>query len=116
MQRAESRTNYKSKEHALCVRVAFCFPYAHAKIMFRLRCIHIFAFLAGLTIALPAERTIMQAIDMDELASYMSESDLATPYGLRLKYVLLGVGTQNYTCAAEHDDTAPGTTGATGIH
>ena len=83
--------------------------------MFRLRCIHVFAFLAGLTIALPAERTFMQAIDMDKLVRYMPESDLATPYGLRLKYVLLGVGTQNYTCPAGNEDVAPGTTGATGM-
>lgn len=83
--------------------------------MFRLRCIHILTFLAGLTIALPAERTLMQTIDMDQLISYMPKSDLPTPYGLRLKYVLLGVGTQNYTCQAGNEDAAPGTTGAKGM-
>jgi hypothetical protein len=31
-----------------------------------------------------------------------------------LKYVLLGVGTQNYTCSSEDKTIAPGTTGTVG--
>jgi hypothetical protein len=42
----------------------------------------------------------------------MPQSLLPAPAG-RLKYVVLGVGTQNYTCNGDEND-APGTTGAMG--
>jgi hypothetical protein len=50
---------------------------------------------------------------LDRLASMMPHSSLATPAG-QLKYVVLGLGTQNYTCASGDELAAPGTTGATG--
>jgi hypothetical protein len=50
---------------------------------------------------------------LNNLASIMPRSSLATPAG-QLKYVVLGLGTQNYTCASGDDFAAPGTTGATG--
>jgi hypothetical protein len=43
----------------------------------------------------------------------MPKSTLATPAG-HLKYVVLGLGTQNYTCISGNDADAPGTTGAVG--
>ncbi|RAR15474.1 hypothetical protein DDE83_001115 [Stemphylium lycopersici] len=49
---------------------------------------------------------------LDRLASMMPHSSLATPAG-QLKYVVLGLGTQNYTCASGDELAAPGTTGAT---
>ena len=50
---------------------------------------------------------------LSKLASVMPQSSLATPAG-QLKYVVLGLGTQNYTCASGDELAAPGTTGATG--
>ncbi|KNG52856.1 malate dehydrogenase protein [Stemphylium lycopersici] len=41
----------------------------------------------------------------------MPQSPLAAPSG-QLKYVVLGLGTQNYTCATGHESTVPRATGA----
>lgn len=66
--------------------------------------------------ALPAKqiRSYTPASNLDRLAPLMPKSALPAPDGLQLKYVLLGIGTQNYTCATGDENAAPGTTGATG--
>ncbi|KZM19016.1 uncharacterized protein EKO05_0010344 [Ascochyta rabiei] len=73
------------------------------------------ALLASSVHALPAQQTqaYAPAGNLDKLAKLMPKSALPGPDGLRLKYVLLGVGTQNYTCATGDENAAPGTTGAT---
>jgi hypothetical protein len=53
------------------------------------------------------------ASNLSKLATMMPESDLPAPDG-QLKYVVLGVGTQNYTCTTGDPNAAPGTTGAVG--
>ncbi|KAJ8107872.1 hypothetical protein OPT61_g8569 [Boeremia exigua] len=61
----------------------------------------------------PAARWECAAGDLSMLAELMPESMLPPPGSSReLKYVLLGVGTQNYTCASGDESSAPGTTGA----
>ena len=52
--------------------------------------------------------------DLSKLAKLFPQSALPAPDGQQLKYVLLGIGTQNYTCATSDDTTVPGTTGALG--
>ncbi|RAQ99251.1 malate dehydrogenase protein [Stemphylium lycopersici] len=54
------------------------------------------------------------AQNLDKLAKLFPQSELASPENLELKYVVLGIGTQNYTCEASDDSVAPGTTGAFG--
>ncbi|KAL1597533.1 hypothetical protein SLS59_007230 [Nothophoma quercina] len=73
------------------------------------------AFFAFSVNALPAKRTqsYTPASNLDKLAKLMPKSALPAPDGLQLKYVLLGIGTQNYTCATGDENAAPGTTGAT---
>ncbi|KAH7412333.1 hypothetical protein DE146DRAFT_275877 [Phaeosphaeria sp. MPI-PUGE-AT-0046c] len=51
------------------------------------------------------------ASDLSKLAALMPTSDLPVPDG-QLKYVVLGIGTQNYTCTSGNPEAAPGTTGA----
>ncbi|KAJ4299383.1 hypothetical protein N0V90_004628 [Kalmusia sp. IMI 367209] len=51
---------------------------------------------------------------LSNLASKMPKNTLPAPTGLELKYVLLGLGTQNYTCTSGNDTAEPGTTGAVG--
>lgn len=51
--------------------------------------------------------------DLSNLAKLMPTSDLPVPDG-QLKYVVLGIGTQNYTCTGGSPEAAPGTTGAVG--
>ncbi|KAL6704987.1 hypothetical protein ACN47E_007390 [Coniothyrium glycines] len=51
---------------------------------------------------------------LDKVAKLFPQSALPAPEG-HLKYVLLGVGTQNYTCATSDDTTVPGTTGAVAV-
>lgn len=53
------------------------------------------------------------AKNLDKLAKDMPLNGLPAPDG-QLKYVVLGVGTQNYTCTTGNADAAPGTTGALG--
>lgn len=55
--------------------------------------------------------TYTPARRLDKLAAYFPQSALPEPEGKQLKYVVLGVGTQNYTCGSD-DNAAPGTTGA----
>jgi hypothetical protein len=67
--------------------------------------------------ALPAKPTkqfYTPAKNLDKLAKLMPQSALSSPDGLQLKYVLLGIGTQNYTCTTGDENAAPGTTGASG--
>lgn len=72
------------------------------------------ALLAGSVTALPTKQmTYTPAANLDKLAKLMPKSNLPTPDGLQLKYVVLGVGTQNYTCLTDDENAAPGTTGAT---
>ena len=54
--------------------------------------------------------------NISELVNFMPASTLPSPtdLGLSLKYVLLGIGTQNYTCTSGDENDVPGTTGATG--
>jgi hypothetical protein len=49
---------------------------------------------------------------LDNLASKMPQSTLPPPKDLQLKYVVLGLGTQNYTCLTANETAEPGTTGA----
>ncbi|KAF2844289.1 hypothetical protein T440DRAFT_27584 [Plenodomus tracheiphilus IPT5] len=76
----------------------------------------IFTVLAALAILTGANRSLsdsyVPAIDLDALAKLMPESALPKPSGLKLKYVLLGVGTQNYTCTSGKEDDPPRSTGA----
>jgi hypothetical protein len=57
--------------------------------------------------------TYTPAKDLSKLAKLMPTSALPVPDG-PLKYVVLGIGTQNYTCSTGNPDAAPGTTGALG--
>lgn len=50
---------------------------------------------------------------LSNLAKKIPANTLPAPTG-ELKYVLLGVGTQNYTCLTGNATAAPDTTGATG--
>jgi hypothetical protein len=52
--------------------------------------------------------------NLAKLQALMPKSALPAPDALQLKYVLLGIGTQNYTCLTGDENAAPGTTGATG--
>jgi hypothetical protein len=72
--------------------------------------------LASSVNALPAKKAQIYtpASNLDKLAKLMPKSALPAPDGLQLKYVVLGIGTQNYTCATDDENAAPGTTGATG--
>lgn len=74
------------------------------------------ALLAGSVDALPAKHQApyTPAANLDKLVKLMPKSALPAPDGLQLKYVVLGIGTQNYTCATDDENAAPGTTGATG--
>ncbi|KAF2871583.1 hypothetical protein BDV95DRAFT_594669 [Massariosphaeria phaeospora] len=49
-----------------------------------------------------------------ELLKLMPSSALPKPVG-QLKYVVLGLGTQNYTCLSGSDTAVPDTTGATAV-
>lgn len=51
---------------------------------------------------------------LDRLQAIMPKSTLPTPDGLQLKFVGLGIGTQNYTCTTGVPTSEPGTTGAVG--
>jgi hypothetical protein len=53
-----------------------------------------------------------RATTLDTLAAKMPQNTLPAPTGLKLKYVLLGIGTQNYTCLTGNATAAPDTTGA----
>lgn len=59
--------------------------------------------------------TYTPASDLSKLAKLMPKSSLPAPEG-ELKYVVLGLGTQNYTCTSGNPSAAPGTTGAVGKH
>lgn len=71
---------------------------------------------ATTTVALPKPppkpTTYAPSKDLSNLAKLYPQSALPAPDGQELKYVLLGIGTQNYTCATSDDSTVPGTTGA----
>jgi hypothetical protein len=60
-----------------------------------------------------SQPTYTPAWSLSKLSKLLPTSTLPTPDG-ELKYVLLGVGTQNYTCTSSGPDATPGTTGATG--
>ncbi|KAI4948956.1 hypothetical protein J4E91_005418 [Alternaria rosae] len=51
------------------------------------------------------------ARNLNNLAKLFPQSTLQAPGDLDLKYVVLGIGTQNYTCGSD-ESAAPGTTGA----
>lgn len=63
----------------------------------------------------PAQQaaTYTPARDLSRLAPLFPQSALPAP-NEELKYVLLGIGTQNYTCTTGDENAAPGTTGALG--
>jgi hypothetical protein len=71
-------------------------------------------FLATSADARPTKHAYTPASKLDKLAKLMPTSALPAPEGLELKYVLLGIGTQNYTCTTGDENAAPGTTGASG--
>jgi hypothetical protein len=52
--------------------------------------------------------------NLEKLKAIMPKSTLPAPDGLQLKFVGLGIGTQNYTCVDGQPEAAPGTTGAVG--
>ena len=54
------------------------------------------------------------ARDLDALARLTPKSALPPPSSLQPKYVALGVGTQNYTCASASDKHVPSANGALG--
>ena len=53
-----------------------------------------------------------RATNLDGLSAKMPQNTLPQPTNLKLRYVLLGIGTQNYTCLSGNDTAAPDTTGA----
>jgi len=53
-----------------------------------------------------------RATNLDALSAKMPQNTLPPPTNLKLKYVLLGIGTQNYTCLTSNQTAAPETTGA----
>ena len=53
------------------------------------------------------------ARSLNNLAKFFPQSARQAPVDLDLKYVVLGIGTQNYTCGSD-ESAAPGTTGAFG--
>lgn len=68
-------------------------------------------------LALPSKPVYTPSSNLVQLAklqTLMPKSTLPAPDGLQLKYVLLGIGTQNYTCLTGDESAAPGTTGAFG--
>jgi hypothetical protein len=60
-----------------------------------------------------AHNVYTPATDLSRLASLVPRSSLPLPAG-KLKYVVLGIGTQNYTCDSGNENDAPGTIGAKG--
>jgi hypothetical protein len=73
--------------------------------------------LAATATALPwpgKPTTYTPASKLNNLAKLFPQSDLPSPDGLELKYVVLGLGTQNYTCTTGDPNATPGTTGAYG--
>lgn len=62
----------------------------------------------------PREPIYVPSRKLDNLAKLFPQSSLTSPENLDLKYVVLGIGTQNYTCASSNDSVVPGTTGAYG--
>jgi hypothetical protein len=53
-----------------------------------------------------------RATNLDALSAKMPQNTLPPPTNLKLKYVLLGIGTQNYTCLTTNETAPPETTGA----
>lgn len=77
----------------------------------------VMAIFVGSTVALPPGKPgpvkkYTPAKDLGKLAKIMPLNGLPAPDG-ELKYVVLGLGTQNYTCVTDNENDAPGTTGAT---
>ncbi|KAA8621981.1 repeatdomain containing protein [Pyrenophora tritici-repentis] len=73
----------------------------------------LFSALAVITSASsPSPKPYVPAQDLEELAKLMPANALPSPSGLKLKFVVLGVGTQNYTCASGTESDAPSTSGA----
>ena len=62
----------------------------------------------------PRDPIYVPAGKLDNLAKLFPQSALASPENLDLKYVVIGIGTQNYTCSSSNDSVVPGTTGAYG--
>jgi hypothetical protein len=60
--------------------------------------------------------TVPRVTNLSNLAAKIPQNGLPKPDGLELKYVLLGIGTQNYTCTTGNSTSPPGTTGAVGMY
>jgi hypothetical protein len=75
--------------------------------------VYMLIFLINSSNASPREAYVIPQ-ELDELASLMPISPLPTPDGLDLKYVVLGIGTQNYTCTGVDEDSIPASIGAVG--
>ena len=54
------------------------------------------------------------AANVSSLVNLIPASTLPCPDGLELKYLLLGIGTQNYTCLSEDEGATPENAGAIG--
>lgn len=75
--------------------------------------------LASSTVAIPTlpqygHPTPRATTKLTNLAKLMPANTLPPPGNLVLKFVGLGIGTQNYTCLTANATAAPGTTGALG--
>lgn len=57
----------------------------------------------------PRGQPAYQVPNLSKLAKIMPKSTLPTPDGLQLKFVGLGLGTQNYTCNPGNMTAEPGT-------
>lgn len=73
---------------------------------------------ASSAIAMPSwpqyGRPTPRGATLSNLAKQMPKSTLPAPDNLVLKFVGLGLGTQNYTCPGNNATAEPGTTGAVG--
>lgn len=69
--------------------------------------------IAGTLMPVKSASTYAPVANLSELAKRMPQSALPVPSG-QLKYVVLGLGTQNYTCLGGNESDVPGTIGAVG--
>jgi hypothetical protein len=69
--------------------------------------------IAGMLMPVKSASTYAPVADLSELAKQIPQSALPVPSS-QLKYVVLGLGTQNYTCISGNESDVPGTVGAVG--
>lgn len=61
-----------------------------------------------------SKEAYLPARDINELSELMPISALPWPKSLKLKYIVLGIGTQNYTCKGREENSSPTALGAVG--